>query len=62
MVAGIEFVNSATPPVISKFIIAHYTLQDIKPKDFTNKTKHSLTQCLLLIHIFQRSCHLSVFL
>lgn len=62
MVAGTEFVNSATPPVISKFILAHYTLQDIKNKDFTNKTKHSLTQHLLSIDIIQRSCHLPVFL
>lgn len=58
MAAGIQFVNSATLPVTFKFIIAYCTLQqDIKSKDFINKTKHSLPQCMLLIHIFQRSCH-----
>lgn len=58
MAAGIQFVNSATLPVTSKFIIAYCTLQqDIKSKDFINKTKHSATQRLLLIHTF---CHLTV--
>lgn len=63
MAAGIQFVNSATLLVTSKFIIAYCTLQrDIKSKDFINKTKDSSTQCLLLIHIFQISSHLPVLL